>query len=105
MQFTLTTNYQLPTTYMSNQQLLNVTVLSPQDILFQGVALSVSSKNSAGNFDIIPEHANLITIIENNPIVIRKVNRDKITFKFPLAIIYITNDKVSIYAQPEITPI
>ncbi|MDO8618937.1 MAG: hypothetical protein Q7R49_03235 [Candidatus Daviesbacteria bacterium] len=86
-------------------QTLNVIVLSPQDILFQGPALSVSSKNSAGNFDMIPQHAKLITIIENNPIVIRQPNRDKITFKFPLAIIYITNNKVSIYAQPEITPI
>ncbi len=84
---------------------LNVTVLSPQDILFQGSALSVSSKNSAGNFDLMPEHAKLITIIEDNPIVIRQLDREKITFKFPLAIIYITNNKVSIYAQPEITPI
>ncbi len=87
------------------EPVLNVTVLSPQDMLFQGAALSVSSKNSAGNFDLIPEHAKLITIIENNPIVIRKLNREKITFKFPLAIIYITNNKVSIYAQPEIAPI
>ncbi len=79
--------------------------MSPQEILFQGPVLSVSSKNSAGNFDFLPEHANLITIIENNPIILRKQNKEKITFKFPLAIIYITNDKVSIYAQPEITPI
>ena len=88
-----------------DKQTLNVTVLSPQDILFQGPALSVSSKNSAGNFDMIPEHAKLITIIEGNPIVIRKPNQDKVTFKFPLAIIYIIDNKVSIYAQPEITPI
>lgn len=87
------------------EPILNVTVLSPQDILFQGSALSVSSKNSAGNFDLMPEHARLITIIENSPIAIRKPNREKITFKFPLAIIYITNNKVSIYAQPEIVPI
>lgn len=80
---------------------LDVVVISPQDVLFAQPALSVSSKNSAGNFDLLPQHARMITIVENQPIEIRKLDKQKITFKFPLAIIYISNNKVSIYAQPE----
>lgn len=79
---------------------LTVQLISPEQTLFSGPALSVSSKNSAGNFDLLPQHANLITFIDNNPIIIRKPNEEKLTFKFPFAIIYITNDKVTIYAQP-----
>lgn len=86
---------------MTDSQLtLQVQVLSPETTLFAGPALSVSSKNSSGNFDLLPQHANLITFIDNNSIVIRKPNQEKVNFKFPFAIIYITNDQVTIYAQP-----
>lgn len=84
---------------------LTVTVLSPQSVLYNGTAYSVSSKNSAGNFDLLPGHANFITIIENQSITIRTAKNQKIDFKFPLAIIYTTSNTVKIYAQlptPEI---
>ncbi len=79
--------------------ILNVNVLSPQDILYSGQATSVSSKNSSGNFDILAQHANFITIVEKFPIVIRTVEKKEVTFSFPLAVLYITNNKVTIYAQ------
>lgn len=85
----------------SPKEILNVKVISPFDLLFAGSVLSVSSKNSAGNFDLLPEHANFITFINNNPIVLKKTDNSTVTFKFPLAIIYITNNDVRIYAQPE----
>ena len=80
-------------------QTLDVTIVSPYEVLFADKALSVSSKNSAGSFDVLPQHANLVTIIENSPIIIQKENKQKITFSFPLAIMYITTDKLTIYAQ------
>lgn len=80
-------------------QTLDVTIVSPYETLFSGLAGSVSSKNSEGPFDILAEHANFITIIENSPIVIRKPGKDVITFSFPIAIIHVENDRVRIYAQ------
>ena len=83
-------------------QTFQLKVVSPQDTLFEGKALSVSSRNSAGNFDILPEHANFITIVENSPIVIRPASpAEKITFTFPLAIVYVTNNRATIYAKLE----
>ncbi len=84
------------------QEVLNVNVLSPQDILFSGPATSVSSKHSSGNFDLLPRHANFVTFIENYPITIIKPDGVKITFKFPMGIIHIANNQVKIYAQPEL---
>lgn len=85
--------------------ILQISVLSPQQILYKGPALSVSSKNSSGKFDILPEHANMVTFIENFPISLRLDNNGKKEFKFPMAIIYVTNNLVKIYAQPEIVQI
>ena len=80
---------------------LNVKVISPQNLLFYGKATSVSSKNSAGNFDVLAQHTSFITIIQKSPIVIRPVDGQKITFTFSIAVMYVTDNNITIYAQPE----
>jgi len=83
---------------MSNN-ILKVRILSPQQLIFQGEALSVSSVNSEGKFDILPMHANFITMVKGAPI--RIIPADKkapaVTYTFPLAIIYNFANLVNIY--------
>lgn len=80
-----------------NQQ-LNVKITSPNKIIYDSPADSVSSVNSQGPFDILPYHANFITIIENHTVIIRN-NKDKQEFNFKRAIIYTNNNKVQIYTD------
>ncbi len=82
---------------------LRVRILSPQKLLFDMQATSVSSKNQEGNFDILPMHANFITVTENQPITVRVPGQKPLTFKFPIAIIYTLNNQVNIYTyiQPQ----
>ncbi len=80
---------------------LSVKVISPQNLLFFGKATSVSSRNTSGNFDVLPEHTSFITIIIQSPIVIRPVDSQKITLTFSIAVMYVTDNNVTIYAQPE----
>ncbi|MDO8576716.1 MAG: hypothetical protein Q7R82_00050 [Candidatus Daviesbacteria bacterium] len=83
---------------------LHVRIISPQQLILDTEANSVSSKNLQGNFDILPQHANFITLTENSPIIIRPANQKPLTFKFPLAIIVTTENKVNIYTyiQPQL---
>lgn len=81
---------------------LHVRILSPQQTFFEGEILSVSSKNTQGAFDILPEHANFITVIENSPIVVRTQGQKPLTFLFPIAIIYTTENKVNIYTHNQL---
>lgn len=85
----------------SKVELLDVKITSPKEEIFQGKAISVSSKNSNGNFDILPEHANFITIVEKEPIVIVKDNKEKLTFNFSEAIISHSLNHVQIFAEPQ----
>jgi len=78
-------------------QTLHVRIISPQELILDTEAQSVSSKNSQGPFDVLPQHANFITIVENQPIVVKLKAQKPQIFKFPLAIIYVTEDKVNIY--------
>lgn len=84
-------------------EVLNVTVITPRRTLYQGEALAVSSTNSRGKFDILPEHANFITLIENQPIIIQKKDKQTMTFKFLQAIIYVAKNQISIFAEPQIS--
>lgn len=85
---------------------LHVRILSPQSIILEADAQSVSSKNSQGSFDVLPQHANFITVIENSPITVRTAGQKPQTFKFPIAIMHVQSDKVDIYTyvQPETLP-
>lgn len=76
---------------------LRVRIVSPQELMLDIQASSVSSKNLQGNFDILPQHANFITLIENQPIVIGVKRQKPLTFKFPIAIILATENRVNIY--------
>lgn len=76
---------------------LHVRILSPQQLLLDTEAYSVSSKNSQGPFDILPQHANFITMVENSKVVVRPVKEKEAAFNFPLAIIINSSNKVNIY--------
>ena len=83
--------------------LLHVRIVSPKKVIFEGDVLSVSSVNSSGKFDILPFHANFLTLIENKPIYVRKPNKEMLTFNFAMAIIYNRESRVDIYTDIQIS--
>lgn len=76
---------------------LHVRIISPQQVFLDTQANSISSKNTQGNFDILPQHANFITLVENSPIIVRPVGQKPLSFNFPLAIIITSGNTVNIY--------
>jgi F0F1-type ATP synthase epsilon subunit len=77
---------------------LKVKINSPENIIWQGEAKWVSSINTNGPFDILPFHANFITVVENKTI---KINTgEKIEeYKYPRAVIYTHKNQVWIYVN------
>lgn len=82
---------------------LHVRIISPQELILDTDADSVSSKNLQGSFDILAQHANFITMVENSPLIIRSKNQKPKTFNFPMAIIMAADNRVNIftYNQPQ----
>lgn len=81
---------------------LHVRIISPQELILDTQAEAVSSKNLQGKFDILPEHANFITVIENYPITVRVKNQKPIEFNFPIAIISTQENRVNIYTYSQL---
>lgn len=82
----------------TSSETLKVKIISPQGEIYKGEALSVSSENSVGKFDILPRHANLITLIKDKPIVVRSSSGD-FTIEPSLAVIHCKRDRVIIYSD------
>lgn len=80
-------------------EVLNVKIASPKQILYSGPASSVSSINSAGKFDILPEHANFVTMTKDSPIIIVTPEGKTLTFDLPVTIIYNRNNNTRIYTD------
>jgi len=81
--------------------MLHVVIKSPTEIIWEGEAEWVSSENSVGPFDVLPGHANFITLIDNKPIVIQDTNTKKERYVFKRAALLVKNDEVSIYTHLE----
>lgn len=79
--------------------LIKVRIISSQKTIYEGSVVSISSKNQEGKFDILPQHANFITLVRNSPIILKLQDNKTTNFQFPLAIIYFSNNQASIYTE------
>lgn len=75
---------------------LTISIASPEQIIWEGKGIAVSSVNSVGPFDVLPHHANFITIIENKPVVI-DTGTKRIQFTFPVCVLYARDNYVYAY--------
>lgn len=77
-------------------QQLNVLVRDRSGVLFEGEAEAVSSLNQKGLFDILPLHANFISLISKSVIIHL---RDKEPKEIPIetGVLKIRDDNIEIY--------
>ncbi len=79
----------------NSTKLLSVTVKGPKKEEFNGKAYSVTSLNKMGKFDVLPFHANFITVIKEY-VIIQKEDKKQLTFPLESGIIKVYGDNVNI---------
>lgn len=77
---------------------LKVNVETPEGVVWEGMASAVSSKNSVGPFDILPEHANMVTLVDGDPITVSTSAGDT-SFTFAKSVISVNDNSVSIFGD------
>jgi F0F1-type ATP synthase epsilon subunit len=78
--------------------LLHVRINSPEKIIWEGDALTVSGINANGPFDILPFHTNFISITEKHDIIIKTPSGEQ-KFTFTMAVIHNHSNQVHIYTN------
>lgn len=79
------------------KNLLSIRISSPENLVWEGKGEWVSSINSKGPFDILPMHANFITVVEKHPIKVKGENGKENEYSFDRAVLYTHDNQVSIY--------
>ncbi len=78
---------------------LDVIISSPDETIWKGKEVqSISSENSTGPFDILPEHSNFITLVKDSPIIVRAKDYEK-TFSYKNSVILVRGADVQIYVD------
>ena len=75
---------------------LQVTLRSKEKVLYNGVANTISSENERGPFDILPEHANFISLIHNYIIVDHGLVTEQ-SFQLEKGVMYVVSNKIDVY--------
>ena len=75
---------------------LEVTVRKRDKVVYQGQAAAVSSVNQKGAFDILPEHANFITVIKDS-LTIHKLDKTKEDIILKNGVMHSIDNKIAIY--------
>ncbi len=81
---------------MADYPQMDVSVVAPEGVLFEGRAVALSAVNDAGKFDILPEHANFISLIKDN-LMIRPDKRHVKEVKLDRGVLMCRNNKVNVF--------
>lgn len=86
------------------KETIHLTIMSPHSVVWEGDIRSLSSENSEGPFDILPEHARFISLIPARPILVELLDGTEKEFRFESAVLFFESDQAKIYMQePELS--
>lgn len=76
---------------------LTVYLGSPDHLMYDGQAHSVSTFNEKGQVDILPAHENFISIIKDKVILV-DMNDKKHEFKIDVGVLHVNENQVQIFS-------
>jgi F0F1-type ATP synthase epsilon subunit len=80
----------------NSEEKIHVRVRNRTQLLFDDDVTAVTSKNDTGIFDVLPEHANFISLI-TSPLVLRKLDGQNQEIPFTNGIIKVKDNAVYCY--------
>jgi F0F1-type ATP synthase epsilon subunit len=82
---------------MAKAATLSVRISKATKIVWEGSAASITSENASGPFDILPMHANFLTLVKKHPISVKKSDGTEQKIETEQAVIVVEDNKVKIY--------
>lgn len=75
---------------------LHLTIMDAEKKKYEGDIYAASSFNEAGPFDILPYHANFISIIKDK-VIVHEVSGENKEFPFQVAVLKALNNNLTIF--------
>jgi F-type H+-transporting ATPase subunit epsilon len=78
---------------------MNISVLTPDKELFEGEIKSVKVPGTDGQFQILNNHAAIVSSLGNGEVALVKANGEKMNFGIKSGFIEVLNNEVSLLVQ------
>ena len=72
---------------------------NPERTFFDGQAVSVSSQNKSGAFDILPDHAHFISLLDNQTVNVTDEQGKQQAFKVARGLLSAKENKVRVFVD------
>ena len=82
---------------MQSKNTITITVMSPSEVVWVGEVQSFSATNSDGLFDVLPDHARFVTLIEPNSLTLHEKNGEDRSFELSKAVLFFQDNIAKIY--------
>ena len=89
---------------MKRNEYINTFLTAPDGVVWEGQSLTVSSENSEGIFDLYPDHARFMTLLEDVDLVIRLEEDQEEVFHIEKAVLLFENSTAKVYLHKHIDP-
>lgn len=81
---------------MAADKLLNIEIITPQKIVYSGNAISISLPGALSPFQVLYNHAPIVSNLNSGKIKIVEQNNETLVFKTGTGFVEVRNNKVSI---------
>jgi F0F1-type ATP synthase epsilon subunit len=75
---------------------IRVSIRTRRKVLFEGPVFSLTSFNSLGEFSVLPQHANFVSLVKNSVVLDKGTPREKV-FKLESGLINVEDSGVYVY--------
>ena len=78
---------------------MNITVLTPDKAIFEGTITSVKVPGTLGQFQVLKNHAPIVSSLEEGQVTIKKEGGEVMNFKIESGFIEVLNNEISLLVQ------
>ncbi len=82
---------------MQSNDTISVVVMSPQAVVWEGAVVSLTSANSEGVFDLLPDHARFMTLLEKTPVTLVLGDGTEKVIAIEKAVLFFQDNTAKIY--------
>lgn len=78
---------------------MNITILTPESAIFQGPITSVKVPGTKGQFQVLKNHAPIVSSLEAGKVVVKKEDGSELSFGIEKGFIEVINNEISLLVQ------
>ncbi len=78
---------------------MNITILTPDQEVFEGEISSVKVPGVSGQFEVLENHAPIVSALAKGGVRVIKGNGEKLTFEIERGFIEVLNNNISLLVQ------